>query len=53
VLASHQTSEERPPEGLARGRWAVSPWVIGALAAVVVCLAVGFVVMRALREKKP
>jgi hypothetical protein len=44
-----QPTYERPPEGLARGRWGAPPWAIGALGAVLVVGAVLYLVWRARR----
>lgn len=52
-----QVIYERPPEGMARGRWPVPWWAIVAIAAVLVVAAVAFLVVRAVvawrRSKGP
>lgn len=47
-----QVPSERPPEGLARGKYAASPWLIGTLAAVVAIGAIVALVIRARRARK-
>jgi hypothetical protein len=42
---------ERPPEGLARGRWEAPAWAIVALGVVLVAGAVAFWVVRARRAR--
>lgn len=43
---------ERPPEGLARGRYPAPPWVIAALASILVLGAIGWLVRRMLRARR-
>ena len=42
-------ASDRPPEGLARGRWQAPAWVIAVLAAAVAVAAIAFVIGRARR----
>lgn len=46
MLTLQQVIYERPPEGLARGRFPVPWWAIVAIAAVIVLAAVVFLVVR-------
>ena len=41
-----------PPEGLARGRYEVPRWAIGALTALIVVLAIGWIVRRVQQAQK-
>jgi hypothetical protein len=43
---------ERPPEGLLRGREASSPWLLAAIACVVVALVAGFYFTRLRKRSK-
>ena len=42
---------ERPPPGLARGKFAASPWAIGLLGAAIVAIALAYVLWRARRRR--
>jgi hypothetical protein len=47
-----QPRYDRPPEGLARGRWDAPPWAIGVLGALVILGALAWLVLRARRAAK-
>jgi hypothetical protein len=51
VLLS-QTQYDRPPEGLARGRWPAPRWAIAALGAAIVALALAYLVVRLRRRRR-
>lgn len=44
---------ERPPEGLARGKWESPPWVIVLIVAIAVIASLGYAAWRLLRARKP
>lgn len=46
-----QPTYDRPPEGLAQGRWPAPAWVVGVLTAALVLGAVAFVVTRLRRRR--
>lgn len=48
-----RTVIERPPPGLARGKYPVPAWVVLALGATVVLVGVAYFVRRLLRRGKP
>lgn len=52
MATAQEVTYERPPEGLSRGRYPAPPWVIVALAAVVLVVGVVFLVLRA-RAPRP
>ncbi len=43
---------ERPPPGLARGKYAWPPWAIGTLGGVVIALAIAYFVWRLIRARR-
>ncbi len=43
---------ERPPPGLARGKYAWPAWGIGALGAIVVALCLGYLIWRLVRARR-
>jgi hypothetical protein len=47
-----QVEKDRPPEGLARGRYEAPPWAIAALGAAVGIGALAFVVVRLVRRAR-
>jgi hypothetical protein len=53
MTALQQVTYERPPEGLARGRYPAPGWVIIVLAALVVVAGVVFLVLRARAPRPP
>lgn len=53
MSTAQQVTYERPPEGLARGRFPAPPWVIVLLAAVVVVAGVVFLIVRARAPRPP
>ncbi len=48
-----QPQYDRPPEGLARGRWEAPWWAIAALGIIVVVAALVHVAVRARRRQRP
>lgn len=46
MTTAHQVTYDRPPEGMARGRYPVPWWVIVALAAAIVVSAAVFLIVR-------
>jgi hypothetical protein len=53
MWTAQQVTYERPPEGLARGRYPAPAWVILVLAAVVVLASIAFLIARARAPKPP
>ena len=51
--AAQQVTYERPPEGLARGRFPAPPWVILTIAAVVIVVGIVFLILRARAPRPP
>jgi hypothetical protein len=53
MATAQEVTYERPPEGLARGRYPAPAWVILVLAAVVLLAGIVFLVVRARQPKSP
>ena len=53
MWTAQQVTFERPPEGLARGRFPAPPWVIVLLAAAVIVAGIVFLVLRARAPRPP
>lgn len=53
MTLAQEVTYERPPEGLARGRYPAPAWVILVLAAAVVLAGVVFLIVRARQPKSP
>lgn len=53
MSTAQQVTYDRPPEGLARGRFPAPPWVILALAAVVIVTGIVFLILRARAPRPP
>lgn len=53
MSTAQQVTYDRPPEGLARGRFPAPPWVILALAAVVIVTGIVFFILRARAPRPP
>jgi len=51
-VISLQVRTERPPEGLARGLWAVPRWQVAVLGAALVLGALGYLAMRVVRARR-
>jgi len=53
MATAQEVTYDRPPEGLARGRYPAPAWVILALAATVVIAGIVFLIVRARQPKTP